>query len=158
VAVSGVQGVRVRTPARFRLVAPVVPEQDLHESVADALDKLLMPPAKWFAMPMGHIKLTKAQAAKLTRIGAKPGIPDVLVVYDARIIGIELKRHGGRLSRTRIVRTRRGGLRELAGQEDVFPLLEAAGMTIGVCDSLPAVLAFLAAAGVPLRLHAAVAA
>jgi hypothetical protein len=40
------------------------------------------------------------------------------------------------------------------GQEDEFPRLREAGMTIGVCNSLPAVLAFLAAAGVPLRAHA----
>ena len=49
------------------------------------------------------------------------------------------------------MRTRRGSLRELVGQEDEFPRLEAAGMTIGVCSSLPAVLAFLASVGVPLR-------
>jgi hypothetical protein len=157
VAVSDVQGVAIRTPARFRLVAPVVPEQDLHESVADALDKLLMPPAQWTCFPAGSVPLPPQFAAKLARMGLKRGWPDVLVLH-RRLIGIELKRRGGRLSRTRIVRTRRGGLRELVGQEDVFPLLEAAGMTIGVCDSLTAVLAFLAAAGVPLRLHAEVAA
>ena len=150
--------VRITTSRAWKLTELIEAEEDLQVSVGHALERLLLPPAMWFAMPMGHIKLTKAQAAKLARIGAKRGIPDVLVVYDARIIGIELKRHGGRLSRTRIVRTRRGGLRELVGQEDVFPLLEAAGMTIGVCDSLTAVLAFLAAAGVPLRLHAEVAA
>ena len=31
--------VAIRTPARFRLTAPVIPEQDLHESVADALEQ-----------------------------------------------------------------------------------------------------------------------
>ena len=93
-------------------------------------------------------------AAKLSRLGLKRGWPDVQIVFGGRIYGIELKRRGGRLSRTRIVRTRRGSLRELVGQEDEFPRLEAAGMTIGVCSSLPAVLAFLTAAGVPLRPHA----
>jgi hypothetical protein len=111
---------------------------------------LLLPPAVWFAMPVGHIKLTKAQAARLTEIGLKRGLPDIFVLHQ-RLYGVELKRPGGQLSRTRIVRTRRGGLRELAGQRETFPVLEAAGLTIAVCDSLLAVLAFLTACGVPLR-------
>jgi hypothetical protein len=49
-------------------------------------------------------------------------------------------------------------LRELAGQEDVFPRLEAAGMVIGVCHSVSEMLTFLAACGVPLRVHAEAAA
>jgi len=146
-----------RTPARFRLQAPVAPEQDLHESVADALDKLLMPPAMWTCFPAGSVPLPPQFAAKLARMGLKRGWPDVLVLH-RRLIGIELKRRGGRLSRTRVVRTRRGGLRELAGQEEVFPRLQEAGMVIGVCHSLGEVLTFLAACGVPLRLHAEVAA
>jgi hypothetical protein len=146
-------GVRVSVPAKFRLTPPVVPEQSLHESVADALDKLLLPPAMWTCFPAGSVPLPPQFAAKLARMGLKRGWPDVLVLH-RRLIGIELKRCGGRLSRTRVVRTRRGGLREIVGQEEMFPRLEAAGMTIGVCSSLPAVLAFLAACGVPLRMHA----
>src|SRR5436190_8545260 len=134
----------------FRLTAPVTTEQTLHETVADALDKLLMPPAEWTTFPAGSVPLPPQFAAKLSRLGLKRGWPDVLVLH-SRIIGIELKRRGGRLSRTRFVRTRRGALRELAGQEDVFPRLQAAGMTIGVCSSLTEVLAFLGACGVPLR-------
>jgi hypothetical protein len=154
---GGVQGVAIRTPARFKLRAPVIPEQDLHESVADALDKLLMPPAMWTCFPAGSVPLPPQFAAKLARMGLKPGWPDVLVLH-RRLIGIELKRRGGRLSRTRIVRTRRGTLRELVGQEDVFPRLQEAGMVIGVCHSSGEVLTFLAACGVPLRLHGDVAA
>ena len=150
---GGVQGVRVSVPRAWKLTAPIIPEQDLHESVADALDKLLMPPAMWTCFPAGSVPLPPQFAAKLARMGLKRGWPDVLVLH-RRLIGIELKVRGGRLSRTRVVRTRRGGLREIVGQEEVFPRLEAAGMTIGVCSSLPAVLAFLAACGVPLRMHA----
>jgi hypothetical protein len=145
--------VRIATPARFRLQAPVTPEQDLHESVADALDKLLLPPAEWTCFPAGSVPLPPQFAAKLARMGLKRGWPDVLIL-NGQIYGLELKRRGGRLSRTRLVRTRRGGLRELAGQEEVFPRLEAAGMTIGVCRSVDEVLALLAAWGVPLRVHA----
>ena len=144
-------GVRITTPARYRLVEEIRPEDELHASVADALDKLLLPPARWTTFPAGSVPLPPRYAAKLSRLGLKRGWPDVQIVFGGRIIGVELKRRGGRLSRTRIVRTRRGSLRELVGQEDEFPRLEAAGMTIGVCSSLPAVLAFLASVGVPLR-------
>ena len=151
---GGVQGVAIRTPARYRLVEEIRPEDELHASVADALDKLLLPPARWTTFPAGSVPLPPQYAAKLSRLGLKRGWPDVQVVFGGRIWGIELKRRGGKLSRTRIVRTRRGALRELVGQEDEFPRLREAGMEIGVCNSVPAVLAFLAAAGVPLRPHA----
>ncbi len=52
----------------FRLVAPVAPETDLQEAVAQALDLLLLPPAEWCAYPAGYIKLTGQQAAKLARM------------------------------------------------------------------------------------------
>jgi hypothetical protein len=54
----------------------------------------------------------------------KRGWPDLLVGYYS-MYGIEVKRHGGQLSKTRTVRSRRGGLRILDGQEDVFPKLTA---------------------------------
>jgi hypothetical protein len=154
-AVSGVQGVRVSVPARFRLSAPIIPEQDLHESVADALDKLLKPPAQWACYPAGSVPLPARFASKLSRMGLKPGWPDILVLH-GRLYGVELKRVGGRLSRTRVVRTRRGALRELAGQVDTFPRLRDAGMEIGVASSVAQVLALLTAWGVPLRVSAAV--
>ena len=137
-------------PAAYRLTSPIVPEDDLHESVAKALDLLLMPPAQWTCFPAGHIPLPERWAAKLSRMGLKPNWPDILVLYE-RIYGIELKRVGARLSKTRTVRTRRGTLRIVEGQREVFPRLEAAGMVIATCSSLPAVMAQLAAWGVPLR-------
>lgn len=136
----------------FRLVAPVIPESDLHAGVAQALDLLLLPPAVWTTFPAGHVELTGQAAAKLARLGLKRNWPDILVLHGA-LHGIELKRPGGSLSRTRTVRTRRGGLRVVEGQLDAFPRIEAAGMRIATCDSLPAVLAALRAWGVPLRGH-----
>ena len=118
---GGVQGVAIRTPAAYRLVEELQPEDELHASVADALDKLLLPPAQWTTFPAGSVPLPKQYAAKLSRLGLKRGWPDVQVVFGGRIIGIELKRRGGRLSRTRIVRTRRGGLRELVGSGGRVP-------------------------------------
>ena len=112
---------------RFRLTAPEPLEIDIHAGCADALDKLLMPPAFWFTYPAG-VQLSAQQAARYSRLGLKRGLPDIFVLHDGAW-GIELKRRGGTLSKTRIVRTRRGSPRILAGQEEVFPLLLAAGVT-----------------------------
>jgi hypothetical protein len=139
-----------RAPRRLRLTHPATPEDDLHCDVADALHKLVCPPAEWTCFPAGNVPLPPQFAAKLARFGLARGWPDILVLHD-RLYGIELKRHGGVLSKTRIVRTRRGGLRELVGQQEMFPRLERAGMTIAVCRSVDEVLAHLRECGVPLR-------
>ena len=138
----------------FRLRAPVVPEDDIQTTVAKALDVLLLPPAVWWAMPIGHVQLTGAQAAKLARIGLKRNLPDLFVLHSGILHGIELKRIGGRLSRTRTVRTRNGGLRVLDGQVEAWPVWQAAGMRLHVARDLDEVLAYLADADVPLRGHA----
>lgn len=138
------------SPRPFRLKAPVPPEIDLHEAVAQALSVLILPPAEWTTFPAGHVKLTGQAASKLARLGLKRNWPDVLVLHGA-IFGIELKRPGGSLSRTRTVRTRRGGARIVEGQREAFPRLERAGMRLAVCESVPEVLATLRKWGVPLR-------
>jgi hypothetical protein len=139
-------------PARRRRLklTNVVPEDDLHADVADTLDWHVLAPAEWTTFPAGSVPLPPQFAAKLARLGLKRGWPDILVLH-GRIYGIELKRHGAGLSKTRLVRTRRGALRELLGQEDVFPRLERAGMPIAVCRSAAEVLAALRAWNVPLR-------
>lgn len=139
-------------PRPFRLSEPVAPEEHLHEAVARALDLLLLPPAEWTTFPAGSVPLPPQFAAKLSRLGLKRGWPDVLVLH-GRLFGIELKRVGGTLSRTRVVRTRSGALRQLDGQVDVFPRLIAAGMAIAVCRSVDDVLAALSCWRVPLRAH-----
>jgi hypothetical protein len=134
----------------FKLIAPVMPEDDLQASLAQTLDQLLKPPAMWWAMPIGHIQLTRPQAAKLTRIGLKRGLPDILVLHGV-LHGIELKRPGEGLSRARWVPTRSGGRRFVEGQREVFPRLEAAGMKLATCHSVVAVLDQLTAWKIPLR-------
>lgn len=136
--------------AALRLTPWQPDETDIHATVAAALDKLLLPPAMWTTLPIGHVQLTGQQAAKFARLGVKRGWPDVLVLY-GHTYGIELKRPGARLSKARIVPTRRGGRRMVAGQVEVFPRLEAAGMRIAVCATLEDVLAALRAWGVPVR-------
>jgi hypothetical protein len=134
----------------LRLTTPVVSEDALHVSVAEALDLLLAPPAEWTTFPAGNVPLPPQSAAKLFRMGLKRGWPDILVLHEV-MFGIELKRVGGVLSKTRLERTRRGALRIVEGQADVFPRLQRAGMIIAICRSVDEVLWTLDGWGVPLR-------
>jgi hypothetical protein len=138
-----------RAPRRLRLTNEQ-PEVDLHEDVANSFAWHILPPAEWTTFPAGSVPLPPQFAAKLLRLGLKRGWPDILILHD-RMYGLELKRLGGQLSRTKIVRTRRGGWRELTGQEDQFPKLERAGMRIAVAHSVPEALAFLRGWGIPMR-------
>jgi len=146
---DAVQTARPKRP-RLKLVAPVVPEDELHCAVAELLDFALLPPAMWCCYPAGNVPLPPEYAVKLSRMGLKPGWPDFLVLHRYPY-GIELKREGGVLSRDRMVRTRRGGLRMVAGQSSVFPKLVAAGCCIAVCRSVDEVLGALRDWSIPLR-------
>jgi hypothetical protein len=112
---------------------------------------LVLPPAYWFAMPVGHIQLSGAQMARLARIGVKPGLPDIFVLHGG-LYGIEIKAKGGTLSKTRIAKARTGALRIVEGQQDVFPrLLEAGAAEIAVVTSVDELLAVLGRWQIPLR-------
>jgi hypothetical protein len=116
-------------------------ERDVHEAVADALDKMLLKPAFWFPYPAGVTQLSPQQHARYSRFGLKRGLPDIWILYDGVWL-IELKRRGGQLSKTRTVSTKRGTLRVLEGQVDVFPKLCASGAVrdIAVCYTVDDVL------------------
>ncbi len=144
---------RRRTAAAFRLTPVVTSEDDIHEQAAKALWKLAPDTVAWTCFPAGNVPLPPEYAAKLSRFGLAQGWPDILIVANGCIYGIELKRQGGRLSKTRLVRTRKGRLREVLGQEEVFPRLIRCGFAgIGVCHSVTEMLDQLAAWGVPLRI------
>lgn len=135
----------------FRLEEYVVAEVDLQAAGADAFNKLIRPPAMWTAFPAGHIELTGQQAARFARIGLKRNWPDHLVLHDARLIGIEWKKSGEKLSISRFVRNKRGVNRYVEGQREAFPKLAAAGM-LGpyVCITVFQALSQLEALGVPM--------
>jgi hypothetical protein len=141
----------------YRLTPPEPYELDIHEAAAKALDALLLPPAVWFAMPVGHVRLTGSQTAHLARIGLKRGLPDLFFLFEGLVFALELKRRGGKLSKTRIGRTRSGAPRILEGQEDVFPKLRAAGAAVAVAHSVDEMLAQIRRWGLPLRDHRLVA-
>lgn len=135
----------------FRLTAPEPMELDIHHACADALDKLLGPPALWFTYPAGAAQLSPQQQARYSRIGLKRGLPDIWILYRG-VYCIELKRTNGVLSKTRIVHTRRGTPRELVGQQEMFPRLIRSGAVcaIAVCTSVFEMLRQLELWGIPL--------
>ena len=138
--------------APFRLRPPVPLERDIHENCARVLDTMLLPPALWFTYPAGAAQLSPAQQARYSRIGLKRGLPDIFVLH-GYVYGIELKRPGsGRLSRSRIVRTRRGSPYVLLGQEEMFERLVAAGVReIAIATSVTEMLGHLERWRIPLR-------
>jgi hypothetical protein len=126
-------------------------EDDIHASIASAFDKLLLPPAVWTTLAVGGYALSPAAAARLERLGTKAGWPDAIILWPGNVAGIEIKRVGGRLSETRIVRGRNGCLRIRVGQKEMHPLLVAAGMRLAVCNDEFEALNQLRAWGCPMR-------
>lgn len=52
----------------------------------------------WFHVPNGELR-DAGTAAKLKRMGTRPGVPDLLLLIDGRLHGLELKRaRGGTVS------------------------------------------------------------
>jgi hypothetical protein len=140
---------------RFKLTAPEPYELDIHKACGQALDKLLLPPALWCCYPAGAAQLSPQQFARFAEVGLKRGFPDLFIFYHGTW-GLEVKRRGGQLSKTRIGRTRRGAPRILVGQEEMFPLLIASGgfAAIGIIHSVDEMLEQVGVWGIPLRAHA----
>ncbi len=149
---DAVQTARPKRP-RLKLVAPPANEDEykFHCATVNLFDVALSPPTMWTCFPAGNVPLPPEYAAKLARMGLHSGWPDFLIVH-RNVYGIELKREGGVLSRTRTVRTRRGGLRVVEGQVDTFPKLVKAGMCIAVCRSIDEILAALRDWSIPFRI------
>lgn len=124
----------------------------MHVACRDLLNLCLAPPAVWAPYPAGVTALTPQQFAQYSRIGMARGWPDILVGF-GKMYGIELKTRRGRLSKTRVGRTARGGPRILEGQEDVFPRLIASGAfaAIEVARSVDEVCALLDTWGIPRK-------
>lgn len=142
------KGTGFRPRLKLALVSPS--ENEFAESVKRHLETVVLEPAEWTCFPAGIVPLPKAHATKLSRFGLKRGWPDYLILHE-RLYGLELKAHGGRLSKGYWARSARGAPIWREGQEEVFPRLTRAGMTIAVCWSLADVDAALAAWDIPRR-------
>ena len=98
-------------------------EADLHKSVSEFLDWMLLPPALYTTFPAGWTAMRKGAAGRLKAAGLKPGMPDLLVFFGGKTIGLELKANA-------IVSK---------AQLELFPKLEAAGVSVHLCRDLDSV-------------------
>ncbi len=81
--------------ARQRGVKPPSPKEfELHVALADLVTRWIMPGWQFTHFPAGEHR-EKATAARLKRMGLKPGWPDFIFVGPARaVFFLELKRRG----------------------------------------------------------------
>ena len=127
---------RTRKAKSSPLNIPKGRESDLHLTVAELLDWILLPPAFYSTFPAGWGKLKGATADRLKKSGLKAGMPDILVFYRCRAMGIELKVSGAQPSSV---------------QRTTFAQLQAAGVPIYVCRSISDVIEALNKCRVPFK-------
>ena len=112
-------------------------ESQIHASVASLLDWILVPPALYTTFPAGVGKFSKAMAGQLKHRGLKAGMPDILVFYAGRCLGLELKKLRSYMSKAQV---------------EMKAKLEAAGVHYVVCRSQDDVITALRYHEVPIRL------
>src|SRR5262245_1407469 len=69
------------------------PEYALHCAIADLVTRWIMPGWMFSHLPMGEHR-SKATAARLKRMGVKPGWPDFIFIGPTEVFFLELKRRG----------------------------------------------------------------
>ena len=111
-------------------------ENQLHASVAEFLDWALLPPALYTTFPAGWGRLGKATSGWLKKCGLKEGMPDILIFYDKRCVGIELKV---------------GNNKQTQVQRDMTFKLARAGVPVYVATSIEAVEFILRHELLPMR-------
>lgn len=115
---------------------PKATEAQLHATVAEFLDWILLPPAVWTTFPAGWGKLGKATAGRLYASGLKPGMPDILIFFNGRCTGIELKTEAGRISKDQTI---------------MFVRLYDAGVRVYICKNVDDVMGVLELESLPRR-------
>ena len=113
----------------------MTPEDRLQISVARFLDVALPDGAVFFHVANERKTVSPQEGARLKQKGVKPGVPDICIVYRARVIFIELKTKDGRVR---------------SSQSEMMSALTMAGAVVNVCRSLEDVQGFLATI-IPLK-------
>lgn len=109
-------------------------EDDLQESVCTFLKWVLPFNAVYWAVPNGGKRHTR-EAARMTRLGIRAGIPDLHIAYAGRLYCLELKSPKGTLSEV---------------QMQTISKLADCGVTTAVVRSVGAVENALKVWGIPL--------
>lgn len=116
------------------------PEELLQASVVKFLTHALDGNSMFFAVPNGGLR-SRSEAVRFKATGTTPGICDLFVVNDGRLVGLELKSEKGRLSDAQLY---------------CHNQLRRARVPVAVCRSLGDVIAALTEAGVPLKARVAI--
>ena len=111
-------------------------EQSFQIEVARYLQLVLLPEVAWTAFPAGGGG--KTRGAILKAMGLKSGWPDLILIYNGKMLGLELKTPIGKLSKA---------------QKAMHSALEAAGAAIAICRCTEDIVATLQAGEVPMRRH-----
>jgi hypothetical protein len=125
------------TSRKSRAIDLPMKEGELHQSVAELLDWILLPPAIFTTFPAGWGRLSTGTAGRLKASGLKTGMPDILVFAPKKVIGIELKTGRGTLT---------------SAQRSMHAKLYAIGVRVYVCHSVSEVILALRDADIPARI------
>lgn len=114
------------------------PEEQLHRQVVAFLRQAVPAPPEgpWFTHPVNETRRSKAEAGVAKALGQRAGTPDLLLCFQGRLIGIELKAAKGRLAD-----------RQAECQRDLM----LAGAAVTTVRSLDEFAGFLKQLGVPIR-------
>lgn len=104
-----------------------VKEESLHRAVVELLQASARPGVEWSHFPAGEYR-PAVTGGRLKALGTKPGWPDIILVKDGHLYGLELKTEDGRLSPAQVA---------------AHEALAAAGATVAVAHGLDAAIAIL---------------
>jgi hypothetical protein len=76
-------------------------EAEIHIAIADLLRRAASPGVSWFHPANGELRDIRT-AARLKKMGVRPGIPDLMITIGGRMHGLELKTAKGRTSPAQI--------------------------------------------------------
>ena len=76
-------------------------EEAIHRAVVELLARTARPGVAWTHMPAGEAR-GPGLGGKLKGMGTKPGWPDLILIREGQLYGLEVKRESGRLSPAQI--------------------------------------------------------
>jgi hypothetical protein len=103
------------------------PEQELQRAVFAHFDFRSAPNTFAFH-PFNGGRRSPIEAAIYTKLGVRPGVPDVIAIQDGHAFALELKAERGRLSQSQV---------------ETMRLLQDAGTVVGVANGIDEAIALL---------------
>lgn len=94
---GGGEADRSTLAGRSRAAVHRASEEAIQRALVDLLTRAAIPGVAWTHMPSGEAR-HKGVAGKLKGMGVKPGWPDLLIVRQGQLYGLELKAALGRVS------------------------------------------------------------